>query len=189
MKQLSACFPLFLGLILIVCTVPGCVTTSETERPQVCTVVTVSGEARYWDGQSNKVHIIKEGDQIPPGSIIETAKGAGNWVDLATGKRLLTVYSNYPYVFDPPDSLRVNEDSVLKLDKVALKTAGEIRFLDARLYLLRGSILIETIGRLQEPFLQAGLITANRDKSHWSLKAALACSMRRAVAYGSALLD
>lgn len=170
MKRFSACLPMFVALMFVLCAMAGCKTTSASERPNVCTVLSVSGEARCRDGQSNKLHVIKNGDQIPQGSIIETAKGPGNFIDMAMGERLQTVYSNYPRIFDPTDSVRVNEDSVLKLDKVALRTAGKNRILDTRLDLSRGSILIEKIGRLQEPWLQAGLITPIPNASHWELR-------------------
>ena len=169
MKQFLARFPLFFGFMIVVWAVVGC-KTSESEHSQASTVVSMGGEARYWDGQSNKVHVIKNGDQIPPGATIETAKGMGNYVDLAMGKRLPTIYWNYPYAFDPPDSMRVNENSVLKLEKITLRTVGKDRNLDARVHLLQGSISIETLGRWEEPLLQAGVIARNRGKSDWELR-------------------
>jgi hypothetical protein len=169
MKQFAARFSLFCSFSLIVCAIVGC-KTSETEHSHVCTVVSVGGEARYWDGQNNKVHVIKNGDQIPSGSTIETAKGMGNYIDLAMGKRLSTIYWNYPYVFDPGDSLRVNEDSVLKLEKVILRTVGGNRTLDARLHLLQGSVLIRKIGTQQEAFLQAGAAAPSKGTSNWELR-------------------
>ena len=126
---------------MLIYTASGCKTTSETERPQMCTVVSVSGEARYWDGQSNKVHTIRRGDRIPQDSTIQTANGAV--IYLATGTRFLNEYSYRPPFFDPPDKVTIYEDSVLKLSKVTLKTVGENRIPDTRLQLLRGAALLD----------------------------------------------
>jgi hypothetical protein len=151
MKKSFASFRWLFGFAFIATAVTGCGTTS-TERPQMCTVVAVMGDARYWNGQNNKVHTIKPGELIPPGSTIQTAKGAGNWVDLAMGERLPNMYSSYPprsqysinpYSprFDPADHMRIYENSILTLDKVTLKKVGENQVPDTRLRLLQGAVL------------------------------------------------
>jgi hypothetical protein len=158
MKKPSASFRWLFGFALMAVTVTGCKTTT-TERPQMCTVIAVMGDVKYWDGQSNKAHIIKPGKQIPPGSTIQTAKGAGNWVDLAMGERLPDAYSSYPLYlgyplpskyptslynpprFDPADHMRIYENSILTLSKVTLRKVGENQVPDTRLQLLQGAVL------------------------------------------------
>ena len=146
MKIPSASFRWLFGFVFMALAAAGCRTTSTTERPQMCTVLAVMGDVKYWESDSNKVHTVRPGKQIPPGSTIQTAKGEGNWVDLAMGKRLPNAYLSYPQRliypprYDPADSVRIYENSILTLSKVTLRKVGENQVPDTRLRLLQGSV-------------------------------------------------
>jgi hypothetical protein len=147
MKQLLAQFPLFIGLALIVCVTAGCKTTSEAETPQVSTVIALSGNARYWDAHSNKVHVVRLGDHIPQGSTIQTDSDPTNAVTLVIGESIRFLPS--PVGRDPYEHnhVKLNQDSVLELNRVAAKTVAEKRISDARLILLGGSAECEAGGQ------------------------------------------
>ncbi len=137
MKQLTASFPLFFGLVFIVCAVTACKTSSEAE---MSTVVALAGHARYRNGDSGKWRDIRTGSLIPQGSVIQTEEGTTNAVKLSLCRRLQFLPS-----FDHPDFNDVNHltlygNSVLKLEHVTAKTASGKRISDIRLILSKGYV-------------------------------------------------
>src|SRR4051812_9392424 len=108
-------FPILLSSAAVLFIAAGCKTTSTTERPQLCTVTSLSGTARYWGANSNEMRELKVGDRIPQGSTIQTLFGTGNYVDLATGRRRLLSQPGSGATYDPKDEVRIFENTILKL--------------------------------------------------------------------------
>jgi len=137
MKQLSARFPLFFGLVFILCAVTACKTTSE---PHMSTVIAIAGHAHYRDGDGGKWHAVRLGSLIPQGSVIQTDDGPTNAIRLAIGRQLRFLDSPYHRDLSEPNHLMLYENSVLRLDRVAAKIVAGKRISDTRLVLLAGRV-------------------------------------------------
>lgn len=168
MKKLSPYIPLFFGLAGIASAITGCATSNGTEHPQVCTVMTLSGGAQYWEGESNKVQTIRRGDQIPPGSTIQTANGPGNYVTLATGEHFLR--SNRRPPTGSGDRVIIYDNSILKLSKTAIRTVGGIRIPDTRMLLLQGSILFDREIKSPAPTSKSEIARTEQEKPYFELR-------------------
>jgi hypothetical protein len=134
MKKPAALFSLFntFALALLIGVTSGCKTTSETERPQVFTVMNLSGAARYRIGESNAWCTVKLGVHLPQNSVIRTADGLENFVTLAVGKHLAPTMAIDPRPDVKASKLILYENSTLKINKITSITAGGTNIWDIR---------------------------------------------------------
>ena len=166
MKQLAMRFPLFFGLVFIVCAITACKTTSETESPLGCTVVAVGGDAHYRDNRNNKIYAVKVGDYVPPEFTIEVAKGTGNFLDLAVGRHIINRYRRW--LTEPAEYFRINENSIFTFGKVILRKEEEHRVHDISLVLRQGSILFTANSRWIAPHRPGAALPVA--KSYWEIR-------------------
>jgi len=103
----------------------------------------VSGDARYADGQNKTWRILKSGNHISQGSVLQTASGMGNVVLLVAGERFVPATPLNPRPYDHANKLILYENSILKINKLTVKTIGEKKIWDTRLSLLAGSALFD----------------------------------------------
>jgi hypothetical protein len=143
MKQYSARFPLYFGLVFIVCAISACKTISEIEVPRAYKVAGIDGDARYFEGRSETPRKLKGGDLILQGTALQTASGPGNAVMLVSDEAVIPANRNNQGRYDLLDKVIVHENSVLKISKLAMKTVGKRQITDTRLVLSAGSAFFD----------------------------------------------
>lgn len=111
-------------------------------------VVAKSGDARYFVAGDPNPHQIKVGMVVKPGMTIQTATGAGNYVDLI----LNNVHAQEAPIATPSeiahytpkaeqDGIRIYENTVLAVDKLSITQTGADTVTDTELDLKAGKIL------------------------------------------------
>lgn len=135
MKQLAAFFRLSFGLVFLIFALSACKTTSTTESTHAYTVAGIYGDARCFEGQSNVAHTLKFGARIPEGEVIQTASGLGNVIMLVPNESLIPPDRTNPRPYDYSDKVIVHQNTVLKIDKLKVKTLRGKRIRDTRLVL------------------------------------------------------
>ncbi len=130
---------------------------AQTTSEGSATVVRIKGSARYTAGD-NQWRPLKVGDVLRAGSVVQTDRDAGTYVDLVLGDGHGVVAANNngsSSAFSPPsvggrasyqpasqqNSVRVFENSVLGIDKMTAMETGADRVTDTQLDLKAGHIL------------------------------------------------
>jgi hypothetical protein len=186
------------GLALMTWSLTGCKTTNETERPQVFTVVALFGDANYQTADSDKWHVIKIRDRISPGSVITTASGAGNYLDIIAGE--MSFVGGYRKKPLASNQLRIYQNSVLKLEKITTKTVAGKKIGDTRLRLLKGAVRGYT-GTSTPPDQKVETIARRLDRPYYEIRTSnivvhmqhagylFTMSGKTVVAFGAATLE
>jgi len=124
-------------------------TVSAQATDGIAKVVAKVGDARYFVTGDSTPHDVKVGMILKPGTTIQTASGPGNYVDL--------VLNNAAAVAPPggsgpsdishiqpkaeQDGVRINENTVLAVDKLSVNNTGADIVTDTEMDLKAGSIL------------------------------------------------
>ena len=141
--------PFILGLVGAVLTLATSnYVSAQTTTDGSVKVVAKGGDARYFVPGDSKSHDVKVGMMLKPGTIIQTASGAGNYVDLVL---------NNAHAVAPPeatpseiasykpkaeqDGIRIYENTVLSVDKLTITQTGADTVTDTELDLKAGRIL------------------------------------------------
>ncbi len=122
--------------------------SAQSTTDGIVKVVAKGGDARYFVPGDSKPHEIKAGMILKPGTIIQTASGMQNYVDLV----LNNAHASAPPEAGPSeiasykpkveqDGVRVNENTVLAIDKLTITQTGADTVTDTELDLKAGSIL------------------------------------------------
>jgi hypothetical protein len=145
MKQIRT---FVIGLVSCVLTVAITSHASAQTADGIAKVVAVSGDARYFVAGDSTPHPVKVGMILKSGVTIQTASGMDNYVDL--------VLNNAQAVAPPSpspsdvahyqpkaeqDGIRIFDNSVLSVDKLAMTATGADTVTDTELDLKAGSIL------------------------------------------------
>ena len=124
------------------------IATASAQTDGIAKVVAKSGDARYFVPGDSTPHDVKVGMILRPGVTIQTASGEGNWVDV--------VLNNASAVAPPSpspsqvahwqpkaeqDGVRINENTVLVVDKLSTTQTGADVVTDTEMDLKAGSIL------------------------------------------------
>jgi hypothetical protein len=135
------------GCVLALATIPS---LSAETTDGIAKVVAVGGHARYFLPGDSKSHDLSPGMVLKPGTIIQTASGAGNYVDIvlnnshaieapeATPSEIAS-YSQKPMA--EQDGIRLKENTVLSIDKLTVTQTGADTVTDTELDLKAGKIL------------------------------------------------
>lgn len=114
----------------------------------IAKVVKISGDARYFTAGDSTPHNLKVGMIVKSGTTIQTASGGDNYVDLVLNNAQATAAPEpSPSAiahFQPKaqqDGIRIFENSVLSVDKLAITDTGAEHVTDTELDLKAGSIL------------------------------------------------
>jgi hypothetical protein len=114
----------------------------------IAKVVAKSGDARYFVPGDSTPHDVKVGMVLKPGVTIQTASGANNWVDVVLNNAAAVA----PPAASPSqvahytpkaeqDGVRINENTVLVIDKLSRTQTGADVVTDTEMDLKAGSIL------------------------------------------------
>lgn len=111
-------------------------------------VVEVRGDARYFAPGDSTPHQLKKGMIVKPGMTIQTATGAGNYVDLilnnASAQEAPAASPSEIAHYTPKaeqDGIRIYENTVLEVDKLTVTQTGADTVTDTELDLKAGKIL------------------------------------------------
>ncbi|HXS69554.1 MAG TPA: hypothetical protein VN761_11970 [Candidatus Polarisedimenticolia bacterium] len=122
--------------------------TQTATSDGIAKVVKISGDARYFTAGDSTPHNLREGMILKSGTTIQTASGANNYVDLVLNNaQAVAAPEPSPSAiahFQPKaqqDGIRVFENSVLSVDKLAITATGAEQVSDTELDLKAGSIL------------------------------------------------
>src|SRR5215469_13586447 len=135
------------GCVLALATVPS---LSAQTTDGIAKVVAIGGSARYFLPGDSRSHDLKTGMTIKPGTIIQTASGAGNYVDIVLNNSRaveapeaspseIASYSQKPKA--DQDGIRLKENTVLSIDKLTVTQTGADTVTDTELDLKAGKIL------------------------------------------------
>lgn len=135
------------GCVLALATIPSLYAQTSDG---VAKVVAKAGDARYFLPGDSKSHDLNVGMVIKAGTIIQTASGPGNYVDIvlnnshaveapeATPSEIAN-YSQKPMA--EQDGIRLKENTVLSIDKLTVTQTGADTVTDTELDLKAGKIL------------------------------------------------
>lgn len=137
----------FVGCVLALASVQS---VSAQTTDGIAKVVAIGGDARYFLAGDSTPHNLKTGMIIKPGTIIQTASGAGNYVDLVLNNSHaisppeptpseIASYSGNPKA--EQDGIRLKENTVLSIDKLTITQTGADTVTDTELDLKAGKIL------------------------------------------------
>jgi len=114
----------------------------------IAKVVAKSGDARYFVPGDSTPHDVKVGMVLKPGVTIQTASGPNNWVDVvlnnASAVAPPAASPSQVAHFQPKaeqDGVRINENTVLVIDKLSRTETGADVVTDTEMDLKAGSIL------------------------------------------------
>lgn len=135
------------GCVLALATIPS---LSAQTTDGIAKVVAIGGDARYFLPGDSKTHDLKVGMVLKPGTIIQTASGAGNFVDIVLNNSHaiaapeaspseIANYSQKPKA--EQDGIRLKENTVLSIDKLTVTQTGADTVTDTELDLKAGKIL------------------------------------------------
>ncbi len=122
--------------------------SAQSTTDGIVKVVAKGGDARYFLPGDSKPHEIKVGMILKPGTTIQTASGMNNYVDLVLNNSHASappeagpseIASYKPKV--EQDGVRINENTVLIVDKLTITQTGADTVTDTELDLKAGSIL------------------------------------------------
>jgi len=123
-------------------------TASAQMSDGIAKVVAKSGDARYFVPGDSTPHDVKVGMILKPGVTIQTASGAGNFVDVvlnnASATAPATPSPSQVAHWQPKadqDGVRINENTVLVIDKLSRTQTGADVVTDTELDLKAGNIL------------------------------------------------
>jgi hypothetical protein len=122
--------------------------SAQTTSDGIAKVVAVSGDARYFVPGDSKPHELKNGMLLKQGTIIQTASGQNNYVDIvlnnshavAAPTATETEISHYQPKAEQ-DGIRIRPNSVLSIDKLTVTETGADTITDTELDLKAGSVL------------------------------------------------
>jgi len=130
----------------------GCVISAgaQTETPLSSTVVRLKGYARYKTDDRAPWRMIKVGELINPGSVVETAQRSD--MDLLLGEEVQpTRGSAYNPATYPGNVVRLADDSVLRIDKLSRTPAEGSKEPGEKIMLeLRSGRILGRVGKLAE---------------------------------------
>lgn len=130
----------------------GCVipVPGQTETPLPSTVVRLKGHARCKTAGGATWSMIKVGELIYPGSVIETAQRSD--MDLLLGEEVKPARrdaDSYNPEVHPGNVVRLSEDSVLQIDKLARKPAAGSKESEEEIQLeLRSGTMLGSVRKL-----------------------------------------
>lgn len=124
------------------------VSAQTTTSDGIAKVVKISGDARYFTSGDSTPHQVKVGMILKSGTTIQTASGAGNYVDLvlnnaqavAPAEPSPSAIAHYQPKAEQ-DGIRIFDNSVLSVDKLAVTATGADMVTDTELDLKAGSVL------------------------------------------------
>lgn len=124
------------------------VSVSAQTSDGIAKVVAKMGDARYFVAGDSTPHDVKVGMILKPGVTIQTASGAGNYVDLVLNNAS-AVAPPSPSASDiahfqpkaEQDGIRIFENTILAVDKLSKTTTGADVVSDTEMDLKAGSIL------------------------------------------------
>lgn len=135
---------LFVGIAVLTLASIASAQTSDG----IAKVVAKSGDARYFVPGDSTPHDVKVGMILKPGVTIQTASGAGNWVDVVMNNASAVAppapSPSQIAHFQPKaeqDGVRINENTVLVVDKLSRTQTGAEVVTDTEMDLKAGSIL------------------------------------------------
>jgi hypothetical protein len=133
---------------IAVLTLASIATASAQMSDGIAKVVAKSGDARYFVPGDSTPHDVKVGMILKPGVTIQTASGAGNFVDVvlnnASAVAPATPSPSQVAHWQPKadqDGVRINENTVLVIDKLSRTQTGADVVTDTELDLKAGNIL------------------------------------------------
>jgi hypothetical protein len=141
--------PLIVGLVACVFAFTTVSRVSaQTTSDGIAKVVAMPGDARYFVPGDSNPHPLKNGMILKPGTIIQTASGPNNYVDIvlnnshavAAPAATETEISHYQPKAEQ-DGIRIRPNSVLSIDKLTVTETGADTVTDTELDLKAGSIL------------------------------------------------
>jgi hypothetical protein len=126
----------------------ACVSASAQSTDGIAKVVAKMGDARYFVAGDSTPHDVKVGMILKPGVTIQTASGAGNYVDLVLNNASASAQAT-PSPSDiahwqpkaDQDGIRVFENTILAVDKLSRTSTGADMVTDTEMDLKAGSIL------------------------------------------------
>jgi len=133
---------------IAVLTLASIASASAQSSDGIAKVVAKSGDARYFVPGDSTPHDVKVGMILKPGVTIQTASGAGNWVDVVLNNASAVAppapTPSQIAHFQPKvdqDGVRINENTVLVIDKLSRTETGADVVIDTEMDLKAGSIL------------------------------------------------
>jgi hypothetical protein len=131
-------FPLLTSFALLIVAVAGCKTATDVERPQMSKIIALGGAAQFSVDDGKTWRPIRLGRQLAPGSLIKVNEGTTNGVMLAIAYKPDNVRYRDPR--DPPNSLAIYGNSLLKIEKVTEQSIAGRKVGDFRLTLFEGCV-------------------------------------------------
>jgi hypothetical protein len=142
------------GLVACAIALATVSTLSAQSKDAGATVLRIKGTARYTLG-NNIWQPLSTGQVLQPGSVVQTSRDAGSFVDLALGEGAGTVIPASPLAATAPsmggsinfkpstqqNSVRVMENTVLGIDKLSVMQTGADVVSDTQLDLKSGRIV------------------------------------------------
>jgi hypothetical protein len=140
--------PFVIGFVSCVLAFAAVRASAQQTTEGIVKVVAISGDARYFLAGDSTPHILKAGMTLKQGTVIQTASGTGNYVDLIVNNaQAVSPPSGSPSEvahYQPKaeqDGIRIFDNSVLSIDKLTLTATGADTVTDTELDLKAGSIL------------------------------------------------